>query len=373
VAVATGFVPLVNFKVHKLGALPSTFPAPHLPALDPDSIGRLLGSALAVAVLVSVGSLLSARTADGMNGSRSDNDRELFGQGLAGLLSGLFSGMPATGAIDRTVVNVRSGGRTRLAALTHALILVVAVPLGAGVLSRIPLSALAGVLMVTAARMIDRDAIATIVRSTRADAAVLGVTVIATVALDLVAAVELGVAVAGAIALRSLVHRAPVVDEQLSTSALSDDRAEAAAGRGLLSEHIVVYRLDSSLYFGAAQKFLDQLTAVCDVRVVLLRLGPTNGLDASGAHAIADVVTHLQAQGIATMIKVADPRHLDILRTVGALDALARERHVFTTFRDAIDHARSHGKRDLDIYGVDHGGAFEEKFSSGVVDDVETL
>ena len=163
----------------------------------------LISAAFAVAALAAIESLLSAKVADGMaDAQRHNPDRELFGQGLANIVSPLFGGMPATGAIARTAVNVRSGARTRLASIIHALVLLVVVYFGTGLVSRIPLAALAGVLVVTAFRMAERHNIMAVVRSTRSDAAVLVLTAACTVAFDLIVAVEVGVAAAAFLALR---------------------------------------------------------------------------------------------------------------------------------------------------------------------------
>src|SRR5205085_11422178 len=132
----------------------ASFPAPRVPSASIARVSDLFGAALAVAALAAIESLLSARVADGMaDVGRHDSDRELFGQGLANLVSPLFGGMPATGAIARTAVNVRAGARTRVAAAVHAVVLLVVVLVASGAVSRIPIAALAGVLMVTAVRM----------------------------------------------------------------------------------------------------------------------------------------------------------------------------------------------------------------------------
>ena len=162
-----------------------------------------MSAGFAVAVLAAIESLLSAKVADGMvDHPRHDPDRELFGQGLANLVSPLFGGMPATGAIARTAVNVRAGARTRLSAIVHALVLLLIVLCFTDVVAQIPLAALAGVLMVTAVRMVEPHNVRAVLTSTRSDALVLVLTAAATIMFDLIVAVEIGVAVAAALALR---------------------------------------------------------------------------------------------------------------------------------------------------------------------------
>jgi SulP family sulfate permease len=268
---------------------------------------------------------------------RHDPDRELFGQGLANVVSPLFGGMPATGAIARTAVNVRAGARTRVAAIVHAAVLLMVVLVGGSLVSRIPLAALAGVLMVTAARMIDIHNVRAVLRATRSDAFVLVLTAAATITFDLIVAVEIGVAVAAVLALRNVAVAAALTPTPVEV--LADTEVE------LLAHHIVAYRIDGAMFFGAAQRFLTELTAVSDVRVVILRLPDMQVLDATGARALGAVVSELERRGVTVLLKGARPDHLRILDAVGALAHLADERHVFERLDDAIAHAESHVAR----------------------------
>jgi len=323
-----------------IGALPSTIVALTVPALDLDTLSGALGPAFAVAALAAVESLLSAKVADGMaDGRDHDPDRELVGQGLANVAACLFGGMPATGAIARTAVNVRAGARTRLAAIVHSGVLLVVVLAGAGLVAAIPLAALAGVLMATAVRMVDPHALRSILRATRSDAVVLVLTALATVAFDLIVAVEIGVAVAAVLALRSVARTTAVTETPVVHEVDTDDE------RRLLADHIVVYRIDGALFFGAARRFLAELADVADVRVVILRLPRLQVLDATGAQALGEIVTELEGRGITVLLKGPRPEHARILAAVGALDALATERHVFTDLDEALAHALLHVHR----------------------------
>jgi SulP family sulfate permease len=344
VAIATLVAQLGSLDVAEIGALPSSLPRPELPDVSLAQLGELSSAAVAVALLAAIESLLSAKVADGMaDNSRHDADRELFGQGVANLASPLFGGMPATGAIARTAVNVRAGARTRLAAVLHSVMLLLVVLIAGGLVSQIPLAALAGVLMVTAWRMVEVHNVRAVLGSTRSDAAVLVLTTIATVAFDLIVAVEIGVAVAALLALRlvarsSAAQLEPVPSDDTITG---DDEAE------LLHQHIVVYRLDGALFFGAAQRFLTELTAVSDVRVVILRLSRVRVLDATGAHALGEIVSELEERGITVLLQGVQPDHLRILDAVGVLERLAHERHLFDHLDRAVGHARLHVSRDL--------------------------
>lgn len=338
IVIATVVADVLSLPIERIGTLPATIGLPSLPALSTDRISLLFSPALAVALLVSLESLLSAKVADGMvDRPRHDPDRELFGQGLANLVVPLFGGMPATGAIARTAVNVRSGARTRVAALVHAIVLLAIVVLGADAVGRIPLAALAGVLVVTAIRMVDPWNVRAILRATRQDAAVLAVTACVTVLFDLILAVEIGIVVAAGLALRSVALSTAVIPEAIDDDAIDPDRES-----GLLAGRILTYRLDGALFFGAAQRFLAEMTAVTDVRVVILRLPQLQVLDATGAQVLGEIIAELEGRGITVLLKGARADHLRVMRAVGALDRLADDRHVFVDLEDAVTHARVH-------------------------------
>ncbi len=336
VAVVTVASRVLDLELSVIGELPNSLPVPALPSFSPRLISDLFGAVLAVAALGALESLLSAKVADGMAGvGRHDPNRELFGQGLANIVSPLFGGMPATGAIARTAVNVKAGARTRLSAIVHSLVLLGIVLVGSGLVAEIPLAALAGVLMVTAVRMVEVHNVRSIIRATRSDALILLVTAVVTIGLDLILAVEVGMAVAAVLALRQLaktsaliVDPLPLLDTELATS--------------LRRDHIVSYRLDGALFFGAVQRFLSELTMVGDVEVIILRLPDLRMMDASGAQALGQIIEELENRGVTVLIKGPKPEHLRILYEVGVIDRLADEKHVFQHLDDAVAHARHH-------------------------------
>jgi SulP family sulfate permease len=349
VAVTTLAAVVTGADVAVIGELSRTLPSPSLP--DSGALSALLSPALAVAALVALESLLSARVADGMSDlPRHDPGRELVGQGLANIATSFFGGMPATGAIARTAVNARAGARTRVAALVHALVIALLMVSIAGLVGRIPLVALAGVLLVTAYRMVERHTIRAVLRSTRTDALVFLLTAGATVVFDLVVAVEVGIVVAVVVGLTHVSRTAQLVEIHDAVDGLGTEEEHE-----LLRQHVLVYRLDGPLFFGAASRFLAELTTVSDVRVVVLRLGNLAMLDATGARALAEIVEQFDDRGIAVVLKVSSPEHLRLLRTVGALDRLDRTGHVASDLPAALDHARKHALR----------GAAEEQDHAG--------
>ncbi|MFC8431847.1 SulP family inorganic anion transporter [Streptomyces sp. NPDC057253] len=319
-----------------IGELPSGLPAPSLSFLHPGTLSSLLAPAVAVAALAALESLLSASVADGMTvGHQHDPDRELFGQGLANIAAPLFGGVPATGAIARTAVNVRTGASSRLASLVHAAILAVIVFAAAPLVSKIPLAALAGVLLATAIRMVEVGSLRAMARATRSDALILVLTAAATLALDLVYAVIIGLVVAGALALRAVAKQARLDQVPLDRG---DHGAEEHA---LLAEHIVAYRIDGPLFFAAAHRFLLELAEVADVRVIILRMSRVTTIDATGALVLKDVVEKLNRRGIAVMTSGIRPGQRQVLDSVGALELLRLDGREHATTPEAIQAART--------------------------------
>ncbi|MFG2076184.1 SulP family inorganic anion transporter [Nonomuraea maritima] len=340
VAAATVAAELGGLPVGRIGELPVGLPAPSLSFLDLSELGTLLGPAVAVAALAALESLLSASVADGMSvNHRHDPDRELFGQGVANLLAPLFGGVPATGAIARTAVNVRAGATSRLAALAHAAILAVIIYSAAGLVARIPLAALAGVLLATCVRMVEVGSVKAIVSSTRGDAVVLVLTALATVALDLVAAVIVGLVVAGALALRAVARHARL-DEMPLRPDLPGDHTEQE--HALLAEHIVAYRLDGPLFFAAAHRFLLELTEVADVSAVILRMSRVTTVDATGALVLGDAIDRLERRGITVYVSGIRDNHHQPLHALGVIARLDAAGRVLATTPEAIAAARDH-------------------------------
>ncbi|MFD2767920.1 SulP family inorganic anion transporter [Micromonospora eburnea] len=340
VAVATVVAQLLSLDIARIGVLPATLPSPSLGFLDLTVVPTLLTSALAVAALAALESLLSATVADGMTvNQRHDPDRELFGQGVANLVTPLFGGVPATAAIARTAVNVRSGAQSRLAALTHAITLAVIMLAAAPLVAYIPVAALAGVLLATAVRMVEVGSLAALARATRSDALILALTAVATLALDLVAAVGIGLLVAAALAIRKIAGAARLEEVPLD---IADHHLEEAA---LLREHIVAYRFDGPLFFAAAHRFLLELSEVADVRVIILRMSRVSTIDGSGALVLRDAIERLEHRDITVLVSGVRADQEKILDAVGVLDRLGAAGRVFPGTAEAIDAARAHLRR----------------------------
>lgn len=334
IVLATALAETAGLEVARIGALPDHLPMPGLPELDLGMIRTLLGPAVAVALLAAIESLLSAKVAASLADTGPfDPDRELVGQGIASVGSGFFGGMPATGAIARTAVNVAAGGRTRLAAVIHALVLLVVIYTASGLVGNIPLAALAGVLAVVSLRMVDLEAVRTLVGASRAGTLIFAGTAVITVAFDLIEAIWIGIAATAFFALRSLAVSSGATREELP--------AEPEHG----DERIALFRLDGSAFFAAADKIADAVDAVRDVDVVILRMSQLTMLDATGARRLSELITALERRQITVLVKGLQERHRTLASRVGVLDALRHSSHAFESLDDAIEHARSHVHR----------------------------
>ncbi len=330
IIVVTILVEALNLPLVRIGELPAALPAPTLPNLDLATFEALIGPAFAVAALTAIESLLAARVASGMSDTGPYNgDRELLGQGLAGIASGFFGGMPATGAIARTAVNVRSGAQTRAAAIVHALFLMGVVYLASTVVAKIPLVTLAGVLVLTAIRMPDYVSARRVLRSGRGDAMIFILTAVVTVSFDLIIAVGIGVLVTMVFAMNNM------------SRATSFQRIALPGEPRPGDERIAMLELRGALFFGLGDRVLSALEDTRDIDVVILRMSQLKILDSSGARVLAELVTVFEKQGVQVLVKGLRPQHERIARAAGLLESVSDEQHVITDLDKAVAAARA--------------------------------
>ncbi|WP_299301156.1 SulP family inorganic anion transporter [uncultured Brachybacterium sp.] len=337
IAVVALLAALIPGPLATIGAIPASLPAPTVPTIDPALLGVLLPAAATVATLAAIESLLSARVAGTMADTGAfDPDRELVGQGIASIGASLFGGMPATGAIARTSVSIRAGARTRASSIIHALVLLAVVYVAAGPVGMIPLAALAGVLFMTAIRMVRAATVRSIMTSTRSDAWIFVITALVTVSFDLIVAVLIGVVLAAIVALRSAARTTGVSLEPIQAASPSE-----------LDGSIVAVRFQGPLFFVSSERVFETVMEVRDVTVVILRLSRLERVDASGAQVLAEIVRGLERRGITVLIKGVQDSHSALFRRVGVLAALRHHKHLFVDFDSALEHARSHVERAL--------------------------
>lgn len=331
IVIATVVAVLTDLPLARIGELPAGLPSPVLPVIELGLLREIAGPIVAVAALAAIESLLSARVASSMSDvGPYDADRELVGQGLASIAAGMFGGMPATGAIARTAVNVRSGARSRLAAITHAVLLLLVVLVGASVVEQIPLAALAGVLLVTATRMVAWRTVRQVVKTSHSDALVFVLTAVVTISVDLIYAVVIGIAAAAVLALRNLSRASGIHREELPGPVVDGD------------DRIALYRIEGVLFFGTAERLLERVSAIEGVEVVILRMSQLQMLDATAAQILGEMITGLDRRGVTVLVKGVQARHLPVAVRAGMIAALRHPRHLFEELPDAVEHARSH-------------------------------
>jgi SulP family sulfate permease len=321
----------------RFGGVPSGLPAFHLPAFRPELVLTLLSPALTVAMLGAIESLLSAVVADRMSGDRHDPNVELTAQGVANVLSPLFGGLPATGAIARTATNIRSGARTPIAGMTHAITLLLILLFAAPLARHIPLAILAGILVIVSYDMGEWREIPDVLKLGAAEAAVWGITVFLTIFADLTVAVEAGMILAALLYIRRVTTTTTVA--RVTPEYVRRGR-EHSLQLQEIPDDVAIYRIHGPFLFGATDKIAELENDVRDLpKVVILRLRNMTAIDGTGLHALEHFADVLHASGRALLLcgmrdqparmmeRAEFHQHLgdeNLLPTVG--EALARAR-----------------------------------------------
>jgi SulP family sulfate permease len=323
---ATALSSYFHLDVPTIGEIPQSLPVlqgiPHWN--DFRLLRELINPALALAALGSIESLLSAVVADGMTVSeKHDSNRELIGQGLANIVVPFFGGIPATGAIARTAVNVRSGGKTRLSGVIHGMGLALIVLALAPLAAQVPLAALAGILMVVSLRMIEWEAIGLLVRATYSDFGVMILTWLVTVFFDLVLAVEIGLIAAGALFIKRM--------SDLNLGKVPETEAFPPGVPLELSKEIAVYRVDGPVFFGAAERFVTFLRDEPEVKYLILRLRFVPNMDTTGLVALEDIYYDLKRHNCRLIVTGLQPQVRQLLERSGLMDKIGLENCFETT------------------------------------------
>ncbi len=321
----------------KFGSIPNSIPLPSFPTINFAIIQQLLQPALAIAVLGSIESLLSAVVADGMIGSRHRSNTELIGQGIANIFSGLFGGIPATGAIARTATNIKNGGRTPIAGMVHAVVLLLIMLLFAPAAKLIPLSCLAGILVVVAWHMGEWRHFFSLMKGDRLDVVVLLTTFFITIFFDLILAIEIGMILSSFIFMKRMseatsVHNPFKKDDDIET--LFEDEIPK------LPKDILLYEINGPLFFGAAQKFQEVLTDLNQQpKVLIIRMRNVPFVDATGLHRLETTCHQLKQKGTSIIISGINE---DIKKSFqkSEIGKLLGEDNIKSTISEAIEQAK---------------------------------
>lgn len=280
----------------KFGDIPNTLNMPRFPSVDFETVRSLVQPAFAIALLGSIESLLSAVVSDSMIGGKHRSNMELVAQGTANVFSALFGGIPATGAIARTATNVKNGGRTPIAGIVHGLVLLTIMLLFAPYAKLIPLSCLAGILMVVAYHMSEWRQFLSILKGNRMDIIILLTTFFLTVLFDLVIAIEIGIVLASFLFMKRMsesIHIRNLTSETVSGEHLFETEDLE------IPRDVVLYEINGPLFFGAARQFQETIVQThAHPRVVVIRMRYVPMVDATGFQSLKEIVKTFNAQGV---------------------------------------------------------------------------
>jgi SulP family sulfate permease len=325
----------------RFGGIPAALPSPRLPAIELAQVRELIGPAFAIALLGAVESLLSAVVADGMTGTRHKSNVELVAQGIANIAAPIFGGIPATGAIARTATNVRNGGRTPVAGLTHVATLLVITLFFGRWASAIPLATLAAILIVVAYHMSEWRTFKAEFGAPKSDVAVLLTTFTLTVAFDLVLAIQAGMVLAAFLFMRRMAEVTNVSMVGLEFTEEGAGVSGVALRKGLLPG-IAIYEINGPFFFGAAEKFKETLGEISDPpRVLVLRMANVMTIDSTALNALKDLVRRTRKDGTLVVLSEVQPRTRAVLERSYLLDEVGEE-NIKDTIEGALNTAREY-------------------------------
>ena len=350
---ATAAVQLLHLRVETIGSrfggVPSSLPMPHLPAIPWMHLRDFISPALTVALLAAIESLLSAVVADGMIGTRHKSNMELVAQGIANVASPLFGGIPATGAIARTATNVRTGGRTPLAGMTHAITLLLILVFFGKWAAMVPLCALAAILVVVSYHMSEWRSFAGLLRAPRSDLIVLLLTFALTIFVDLTVAVQVGIVVASLLFMRRM---SEVTHIEGVTGELGDGsedpgeitqvrRKKRIVGGREIPPGVEVYAVNGPFFFGAADKLGEVLSEIAkSPKVLILRMKNVPAIDATGMHALEQMMKKLRAHGTTMILTEIRQQPLRALVRARKLEAFGGRENLAKTLDVALQRAQ---------------------------------
>jgi SulP family sulfate permease len=342
-AVVTGLLHLdVETIGSRFGDLPRMLPAPSIPTFDWETIREMISPAFTIALLAGIESLLSATVADGMIGTRHKSNMELVAQGVGNIGSVIFGGLPATGAIARTATNVKSGARTPVAGMIHALTLLGVLVAFAPLAVHIPLAALSGILMIVAWNMSEIDQFRALLRTPRSDVVVLLSTFALTVVIDLTIAVQVGVVMAALLFIRRM---SEVANVGVVTREFQDREEQAdpnAIGKRSVPPGVEVFEINGPFFFGAAETFRDTLRALKSrPKVLIVRMRQVPVIDATGLHLLEELYNQCHRDGTHVVLSGVHAQPLFALQRTELWEHLGGETNVFGNIDDALNRART--------------------------------
>lgn len=345
ILLSTLLVHFLNLPVEtiqgRFGDIPSSLPMPDFPELRWATFRSLMAPAITIAMLAAIESLLSAVVADGMIGGRHRSNMELIGQGIANIITPIFGGIPATGAIARTATNIKNGGKTPVAGIIHAFVLLFVMLIFGRWVGLIPLSCLAAILVFVAYNMSERHAFLMILKGPKMDTAILLTTFFLTVLIDLTVAIEVGMIMAAFMFMKQMadVTHIRILKEDIEdTEELPDPNA---VQKRTVPNGVQVFEINGPFFFGTVDKFHDTITVGSGApRVLILRMRFVPYMDVGGLHALEEVFDRCRKHRIFLLISDIHTQPLIVVQQSGLLERMGEDRY-FGNLDDALNFART--------------------------------
>ena len=319
-------------------------PEADIPSLNWDSIKGLLSPAITIAILGAIESLLSATVADGIIGHKHDSNQELIGQGVANVLSPIFGGIPATGAIARTMTNINNGGKTPIAGIIHAVVLLLIYFFLMPYAKYIPMACLAGVLVVVSYNMSGWRTVREMMHNPKSDTFVLWLTFILTVIFDLTIAIEVGLMIACLLCMRRMAETTQVSvltdDDVIDPTAETDLATNPNIEQLQIPEHVEVYEINGPYFFGIANKFEEVMAQMNDrpkVRIIRMRKVPF--IDSTGMHNLTNLITMSKKENIKIILSGVNDYVRSVLAKNGFYE-LVGEENICPNINQALERAK---------------------------------
>ena len=307
-------------------SISSALPQPEVPKITWDSVRHLAQPAMVIAMLGAIESLLSAAVADGVIGDRHDSNQELVAQGIANMVSPLVGGIPATGAIARTMTNINNGGRTPVAGIAHAIVLAVIYLFLMPLVKYIPMACLAGILMVVAYNMSEWRSFRAILRNPKSDIIVLLVTFFLTVIFDLTVAIEVGVLIACLLCMKRMAETTNVSVLSDEIDPMADTDVMGNLEHLIIPEGVKVYEINGPYFFGIGNKFEEMMGDMggrAKVRIIRMRKVPF--IDSTGVHNLSNMCRMCAQLGVKVVLSGVNPTVMKVLENAGMDDVVGKE------------------------------------------------
>ena len=307
-------------------SISTELPQAEVPKLNWDSIRRLAQPAMVIAMLGAIESLLSAAVADGVIGDRHDSNQELVAQGIANMVSPLIGGIPATGAIARTMTNINNGGRTPVAGIAHAIVLALIYLFLMPLVQFIPMACLAGILVVVSYNMSEWRSFKAILKNPKSDIIVLLVTFFLTVIFDLTVAIEVGVLIACLLCMKRMAETTNVSVLSDEIDPIADSDVQGNLDHLIIPEGVKVYEINGPYFFGIGNKFEEMMGDMggrAKVRIIRMRKVPF--IDSTGVHNLSNMCKMCSQMGVKVVLSGVNPQVMKVIEDAGMDDVVGKE------------------------------------------------